>query len=167
MRSDYPAEIEVESNEGQNVRYRLAPEFFARSSKGPRHRANGSCKGLMTISRYFSSGVFEAHSRGRHLAGLSRAASGNVCYSYRPLVGPLRGRDRCRPEARKGGQSRMQLRGIAGLDSEWCLGASKFGQGGRRLGCGGGSTKIARRPACRASNAIIFGTEKPAVSFRT
>ena len=28
MRSDYPAEIEVESNEGQNVRYRLAPEFF-------------------------------------------------------------------------------------------------------------------------------------------
>jgi len=36
MRSDYPAQIEVRSNEGQIVRYRLAPELYARSSKVPR-----------------------------------------------------------------------------------------------------------------------------------
>lgn len=41
MRSDYPAQIEVRSNEGQVVRYHLAPEFYARSSKvrrSPRER---------------------------------------------------------------------------------------------------------------------------------
>ncbi|PYK66779.1 MAG: hypothetical protein DME50_04510 [Verrucomicrobia bacterium] len=35
MPSDYPAQIEVRSNEGQIVRYHLAPEFYARSSKVP------------------------------------------------------------------------------------------------------------------------------------
>lgn len=36
MPSDYPVQIEVRSNEGQIVRYRLAPELYARSSKVPR-----------------------------------------------------------------------------------------------------------------------------------
>jgi hypothetical protein len=36
MRSNYPAQIEVRSNEGQIVCYQLAPEFYARSSNVPR-----------------------------------------------------------------------------------------------------------------------------------
>ena len=35
MPSDYPAQIEVRSSEGQIMRYRLAPEFYARCSKVP------------------------------------------------------------------------------------------------------------------------------------
>lgn len=36
MPSNYPAQIEVQSGEGQIVSYRLAPEFYARSSNVPR-----------------------------------------------------------------------------------------------------------------------------------
>src|SRR5215469_1779673 len=35
MRSNYPPQIEVQSGEGQIVRYQLVPEFYARSSNGP------------------------------------------------------------------------------------------------------------------------------------
>jgi hypothetical protein len=35
MSSNYPAQIEVRSNEGQVVRYQLAREFYARSSNVP------------------------------------------------------------------------------------------------------------------------------------
>ena len=35
MPSDYPVQIEVRSNKGQIVRYRLAPELYARCSKLP------------------------------------------------------------------------------------------------------------------------------------
>lgn len=35
MPSDYPAELEVRSSEGQAMRYHLAPEFYARHSSTP------------------------------------------------------------------------------------------------------------------------------------
>jgi hypothetical protein len=35
MPSDYPAEVEVRSSEGQATRYHLAPEFYARASSTP------------------------------------------------------------------------------------------------------------------------------------
>jgi len=52
MPSDYPSQIEVRSSEGRIVRYRLAPEFYARSSKvrlSPGERVVQKLDGAFTI----------------------------------------------------------------------------------------------------------------------